>query len=382
VVISLTFSTASYASTGPQLPRSVVFLLYDAGETLAVNPVIRRLRQSGVPVHVVAWGTAHRMLQHDCAPKIDIDPDLRLYPKNIEVFDRDLELSAANVKPIVEKLVRSNPALVITGNVSVAQYQLATSLSRSGSKVVTYHDSFSRTEHTHLRNRFLNFDEYWVPSDELLNDIVQSSPKAKIVTVGHPTLDLWQSTGIQEMRLSTLDTLGELELNRPVVLFVGGYGPHYEESLRLFYEAASNQIAKTKYLFLLSPHPKTDGSVERELLATFSNAAVKITPPALDTRNIASVATVVVSQMSTFNIQAMASAGLPGIYLRSNAVVHEDIATRAGLIPVIHNAGDFINELNRSIAIPSDRYKDFHTMLRIPPNGTDLMVERIFNILK
>lgn len=192
-----------------------LFVLFDAGETLALTPVIERLKEKGEEVLV---------LKYD--------------PKTMDRFERLPEEEVASYAPDV----------LVVGDASQAQLQFVQAL-KGKAEIFCYYDNpleIDRIPYAELIRTFeKKVDHFLVPS----RCAAQSSSAKNPTVVGNPDLDFFEA---------------EVE-NYPItpgrVVYIGGYDIDYEEAFKHFvkkFQAYEGEV-------VVRPHPKTDGSLEKRL---------------------------------------------------------------------------------------------------------------------
>lgn len=190
-----------------------LFVLFDAGETVALKPIIEELRQRGETVQVRVYG-----------------PGLR---------DRYETLSSGEL---------CDSEILVTGVASEIQLQY---IKYCSGKTIAYYDNalgIDTISYAPLIRKFeKEADLFLVPSQ-----VAADSSHAKhIAVVGNPDID--QYFGGKE--------------EKKVLTYFGGYDPDYEEAFRAFL----NYVAPLDYQVVVRPHPKTDGGLEARLIQNFSH---------------------------------------------------------------------------------------------------------------
>ena len=262
------------------LSPELLFICRDAGETLAFLPVLQILNanHSGSAPRAVALAAtlnAQQRLAALPAPAVLSWERLGLPGASSQRFlDRNATLPPASLAAL---LARLRPGAVVTGLVSSIQMQLASAWVGSGRRrVIGYDDGFGV--------------QTWVPGGPALSqqfvlrgavtellvaaELIAAQARnfsrsvarreLRVVTVGQPTLESWRAVAADRAAARRLRArlLGSSE--RPVCLFFGGYGPGYNDSVRLL---ASSLVAGgplSEYDCLLTPHPGQGGKGQLE----------------------------------------------------------------------------------------------------------------------
>ncbi|MBI3211983.1 MAG: hypothetical protein HYZ47_04815 [Simkania negevensis] len=244
---------------------STLFLLYDAGETKGLLPVIHRYKEEELDFQVIALGTARHLIEEEMLPKenvIDLEKELQLEERIDRNWDRYHPLSQKTMNKIKEYVM---PRVLVMGVASEIQAQFATTYQGSA-KIVAFYDNvnlISRSIYEPLIRKIESVSDFFlVPSREAAASSFHKSP----YIVGQPALDecvrsLSQQKGeIKEKMRSTLGLSSDL----PIIAYIGGYDSDYGEAFQLFCQSI---LPMKGCQVLLSPHPKTEGKLEKEILA-------------------------------------------------------------------------------------------------------------------
>ena len=204
--------------------------------------------------------------------------------------------------------------------------------------------------------------------------------------MGQPVLEA-TSKAIQATDPIALAARLGIDLRKPTILFVGGYGPRYPQAFRLFCQTM-RQFPNTNVLVAL--HPKVNGALEAQLLAENPMPnPVKLVSRDIDATQLLALSPVVLSQDSTFVTQAVLQ-GRRAAFIGEpvsnapdafNPLVERGVVSRekdsGSLTAFIQNAmgaQPFSNALANSPTALAKLQSD----LGIPPQATN----RIVNYLK
>lgn len=264
----------------PEPSPSVAFLVYDAGETLALLPVSDRLAEVGVEV--------------DWIPLTPWAADLlaengRAFPPLPHSIDTMAHVQGREGVPETgyweSYLARAPPALAVLGMVSAVQGKLAAWLHEAGIPTRGYVDGFQVPGSDAITVRLARgwpgdasrtgpFHEIWVATERVREGFRALGIPTRVA--GQPTLESWRR-GAQEVNPEAVrQTQGLGETDR-VLLWAGQYGDGYAETLEVFLRAVSPILARDSTLVLvLSHHPRTRGEVERAALEEWRAAGEQI----------------------------------------------------------------------------------------------------------
>ena len=227
--------------------KTHLFVLFDAGETHALQPVMEDLIEQGETVDVLALGTAQTLL-----------PDAPTVQEVGRSWDRYAPL------PDSQLLSVYSPDVVIIGVASTIQLQVAKAFEGKAT-VVAYYDNFNPIDRSVyaslIRDIEPHVDLFLTASDKG----AASSHAKEVHTVGNPDVE------------KLIEALQECDSDSQVMAYIGGYDTDYPEALELF---ATAMHPFSSYQLVMCPHPKSDGSLEQTLFpcATFSQdslAAIK-----------------------------------------------------------------------------------------------------------
>ncbi len=272
----------------------ILFHLHDAGETYALMPVIKQLE---VDYLVIATGTA----------------------KNIVDFPPEKVRGMEDLKQI-------EPREVVTGVANELQGAVLDFYRNKGIPTFAYWDNFNsrgdcsyfQTAHSVERRA----DVLLLPSQTLAADF----PGRATYVVGHPTL--------------------EVKMPSKVAVWIGGYGPEYEEAFQIFQEGKKGI---DDVVFLVQHHPRT--GLKNEL--KFHEALA--------------IADLVVCHQSTASFQALA-AKKPVLHVIPSSQTYSSLPLQKGLAKKVSCAADFADAVHEALEMDVDGFFD---LMGIPENSTE-----------
>lgn len=223
----------------PSLFASHLFVLFDAGETVALKPVIEALITEGETVDVLALGTASTLM-----------PEAAILAEVDRTWDRYKPLSQERLEEILSAY---DPTVVTLGVASKIQAQVA-AFYQEEVRVVAYYDNFNPIERstypTLIREIESLADLFLVPSTLAAH----SSHAQNVQIVGNPSIEQL----IQEIEeIDVTDLKNRLGFEGPFITYIGGYGSDYEEAFTLFMQCLESF---PEYQVIICPHPKSDES--------------------------------------------------------------------------------------------------------------------------
>lgn len=338
-----------------------------------MNPVIQNLLTKKIPVKILVMGTSRKILK-DCSHCLDIQKDCGT--KEIvdgETWDRFASLTLEDVGKVVECF--SSPQTLVLGVASKVQAQLSWALKKDKKHIIAYYEAFSPPETHSVVGRHPFFaNEFWVPLDSIVKDF-EKLIKIPIKVVGQPSLETWAQESKFFKTEDIYFEIPQLKKESFKVLFAGGYGEGYEDSFRLF---AQTSERLGDFQFLLSPHPKTDGTLEKNILKELPGNKLVIVPQRIGTMKAAFVSNVVVSQNSTVGLQALAL-NKAVIYLDHPKFGYTNFAIQRNLAKKVFSIEQLMQELVEIKKSPTMGYSDFSGM---PKDSTEFISTHLIKLQK
>ena len=192
----------------------ILFVLFDAGETVALTPVAKELEKRGEEVTILKF-----------------DPKTR---------DR--------YEPLLQDEIEGYaPDVLVIGDASYLQLQFLKTY-KGKAKTICYYDNpleIKRIPYAALIREFeKEVDLFLVPSGLAAT----SSQSKECQIVGNPDLDLFE------------EKVQSIPISPRRVTYFGGYDIDYEEAFKAFvaiYKDYSGEV-------IVRPHPKTEGELERK----------------------------------------------------------------------------------------------------------------------
>ena len=285
----------------------VAFVVYDAGETLGLLPVVDKLRAQGIDVRWVPltpW-SADLLVANG--------QDFLMLPDDIaemgHVAAREAEADMAYWE---EALASHPPALAVSGVVSTVQAQLGRWFEDAGIPARGFHDGFQPPGFESIEAQTASaFQELWAPTTRVRDAFLALGIPA--VLAGQPTLEAWRSTS-EEVEVDEVRRRLGVGGDERILLFAGQYGPGYEEVLGWFLDGMEAVLrADSSLALILSHHPRTNGEVERRALDRSGLPGPVVAPEGMSTMETAVPAEVIITWTSTVGAQA-AFLGKPVVY--------------------------------------------------------------------
>ncbi len=336
-----------------QCECDTLYILQDAGETIALKHVLNQAEKNHDNYRIFANGVAavlldfykfkSKMLPIELEEKLDRD------------WKRNAHLSEKSVQMILDHV---QPKKVVSGVAFEFQGQLLQAFEKQGAKSFAYWDNINAD----------GTDAYFetakkvaacaqtllVPSDAFL----KIYPEAK--SVGQPVLEDSANP------LFPLPTY--LPLHHPLIVWIGGYGADYNEALKVFLEGAG---AFKDAMIILSCHPKYEGIIEKEMLEKNPSSNVVIYE-AFQLFQAIGHADFVICHQSTAGFQA-AVGGKKVFYFTPKGQHYTNLLIENQITPQVAT----VLELKEAMENSSGSSKDILDVLQIPRHGT----ERLYNLL-
>ena len=318
--------TGCQSSRQPYQQPDVLFIAYDQGESNAFLQLEKSLQQHHINYRILAFGRASEVFDEHPL-RLDSSVKRQQQLKN----DRNNKLSSAEIDSIIHSL---HPGIIYSGMSSVVQAQLMNAFKDQGSYTVAFYDNIDPIGSKEYVQPFLSSvkspDEYHI-SSQATRDSFDDRPvfaQSKLTVSGNPALEAWDKIYQQT---DTDNIRQELNINKsqPVVVFAGGYDTTYQTYLRIFVEATRSMPS---ILFLVTYHPKTDGSLEKSITSELATGNVRVIEKGThSTTALSKLSQAVVVHKSSIAAQALYK-NKPVLYVAEPAF--NNFLTRLELAPV------------------------------------------------
>lgn len=333
------------------------FVLYDAGETNALIPVLKKFETEGMNFKVLVMGTAETII------KPEMFPEQRLILRDFDVltivdntkWQREQKLDSQEVLKICSQITSRT---IIVGTASRVQRQV---LKHFDGKKIAFCDNFdydvSNESYRTVKKTQGKAQIVLCPSKNLVRllisecSVFDQSRKYKIA--GKPSLDQWAKELETVDKSAVLEKLGFDSSQGPVVTFVGGYGQGYD-TINPFFNEAAAFLRENGYQVLIQPHPK-------------------VAPQAVKTTEALAISEYVIGFNSSVVYDA-AVVGKKGIYFYPDSLTFDHFAIREGYLPKVNSNVQLLETIKAS---RSQSAIDLYEVEQIPHNSA----ERIAKIL-
>ena len=357
-----------------------LFVVHDAGETLALKPVFEVLRRASSNFKVLVMGTARTLLEK-AEYIIDLNEDCHIEPRvDRETWPRQQPLSAMALEQLTSRLT---PRVVICGVSTMIQHQIVQAYQALGVVAVVYHESLCFTDSdSSLLNQVLASDttRFMVSSHLVARQITGLNRKAKITVVGQPAFDEWHRAAEQFESTRVRELLApdrRFDSGKKTILYSGTYCTDHRQLFELF---ARSVPGLSHFNIVGSLHPKVDGALERELLAELKIENVILLPAAISTMQAAALSDLVVCHRSTVGLQAMCMKK-PVIFLDIPGSPFTDIAVANGWAHIAYTVDNFKAQVAAEFARPSAERKDIFELAELPQKSTETIVRYLRSLL-
>ncbi|MGY0217082.1 hypothetical protein ACWJJH_06785 [Endozoicomonadaceae bacterium StTr2] len=367
LVLFLLGATPVPAAEMAQLP--LLFCVYDMGETNAFKPLWKLLDKEAIDYRILAVDAAAGRLQGNdkvIAIKTDARPDSDWHTQRSARINSDTLAELARQRQV---------RLVISGMASGAQAEVLNYFrEKQKSYTIAYYDNLDSVEHKPFVQAFLGkarqIDRFWVPAGIVRDDMgrhLEIDPSV-IEIVGQPSLESWDRTYRQFSANALKQELG-ISADKKVAVFAGGYDSTYPEYLDLFINTMKQH---PEWETLITWHPKTDGSLEKQLVARAGSKSIRAIPSSVhNTAELSVAADLVAVHKSTVAIQA-AYKGKPVVYVAESD--HSTPLIQYQIAPLASSQ----NELEQVLrSADSDSASARFSKLGLPGDGSALMLNLI-----
>ncbi|MCH9613545.1 MAG: hypothetical protein SP1CHLAM54_05500 [Chlamydiia bacterium] len=347
----------------------LLFFLVDAGETHAILPVLEKLESFEKDYIVLAHGTAKDIVYQSGLPPQKIMTFAEFGIELDPVLPRMFQLTSPEVKKISSRI---QALMVVSGVASAMQGQILEAYTKKDVMTVSYWDNFSATGtdayfeigHKVARKASMLF----FPTKDVAEDLsFNPVPVDKRMVVGQPSLEGWKEINSYD-RHKLLKKISGVK-NQKRITYIGGYGKEYEEAFTLFLKSMGDRVFSS-YHVIIAPHPKTDGSFEKEMVKKQRSLLPEVTVLSgeLTTKEATSLSDLVVCHKSTAGFQA-ASAGKSVIYLIPQTQEFSNTAIEKDAAKCVHSPSSFKKTCLDLMENPSG---SFHDKVGVPEGSSEV----------
>lgn len=346
-------------------PTELLFIVQDAGETNAFIPFMKLLDEKKIPFQVLAGGTGEEILSKHSFLKDHLSST-----KLEKSCPRDKKLSTTEIDHFVSLF---SPKRILSGVAFEFQGQLMEAFQKNGSKTFAYWDNFSddgdnpyfSTAHQVEKKA----DVVLLPS-QIVKDAPSFKDRKELFVVGQPSLSFWQKGCIPEDFRKKLS----LSKEKKTLLYVGGYGQDYEEAFYLFLKLLSHGDFSTSTV-LIVPHPKVDGSFERNALEEMSLPIDIRVLSGVSTIDMAKICDIVLCHQSTVGMQALAIPK-PVLFIMPKEQNYQNFIIDKGWVKRISEEDSLEEEIQKALKSTAP---NLFSLMGIPENAEERMFEAIFS---
>lgn len=242
----------SYLYAGPSIQTERFCVLFDAGETTSLLPVIKKWEREGKDFQLLVLGTAEKLLHKELFEGRKWTLETLGASQKIDSSTSRTETLSLETLNILSKL---EPKVILVGTASKAQEQLLKLYEKTIKVAFVDNFHYDRSSEAFLTAQQVAAaaDLVFCPSQHTVDLFYQSMRSYQIV--GKPSLEHWKQEMLKINRLEILSRLGLNPEGAPLVVFVGGYGYGYDLINPLFEEFAQRLKAHSYQPIILS-HPK------------------------------------------------------------------------------------------------------------------------------
>ncbi len=285
----------------PSSLNKILFVTYDAGETYAFLPIIKKLNDLNQPLAILAMGTSYKLLKDKVDPSLLISFSSLGLEQNI---DTSWPREKAVPKELLNKaLLKLSPKRVITGAAAFVQGQIARHFTNRSIDTLSYFDSFS-INGSPLQKEILSHVQRACNLNLVTTEAISSTLyPMNTVAVGSPSLDA-RVEEICSYSPSHARKLLNIPAKAKLIVFIGGYEPEYQNAFLQFLQAAAEAQEVT---LAVSAHPKVDGSWEKAAILQQGLGNRSFCFSSEQTAKLVAAADLVICHKSTVGMQALQS---------------------------------------------------------------------------
>ena len=351
----------------------VLVCVYDMGDTGPLERVSAQLVQQKISYKVVAIGKAAEKLKgSDSIVSLN---DMK-FDETI-TWPRDKLLPEQTLKDLSTQY---QPKVVMAGMAAACQAQLLNHFKANGAYTIAFYDNFDPITTKEYVQPFLQqvgkIDTYMIPAQATLKSFQahEKTKAAKLEVVGQPMLEEWDEIFKTTNREDLLKKVG-LSMTDQVVLFVGGYDDTYREYFTRFVQGAKKLENHKDLQFLVTYHPKTDGSLEKSIIAEQKATNIQVIDKGgPSSTQLATLAKVLVCHKSGMGMQALYK-GLSVLYVVQKGT-YPNFALEQGWAQYAETADEVTQTLERLLAAANSNKADTKN-LGVPADATLTIIGKI-----
>lgn len=330
--------------------QSSLCVLYDAGETTALLPVLKKWESENRDFRVLVMATAEKQVKSD----MFIGKRLTLNSLGIKetVDDKTARTTSLGLEAL-KSLNSLKPRVVLVGTASRIQEQVLEKFS-SESTTIAFVDNFnydpSHESFATVAKVQKAAQHVLCPSQNVIDLFTKDNPiefTQRYKIVGKPSLELWEKEISEVDRKQILQELG-LHEGKPIVTFIGGYGEEYNKVVNSLFAECREKLQENGYQVILQPHPK-------------------VAQPKVKTTEALAVSDYVVGYNSSVILDA-AIIGKNALYIIPKEVPYHHFAIDKGLISEVSNVDELLAYIRQG-----KRPSNVRQALNIPANSTEIV---------
>lgn len=245
-------SSSSLASHHPKL----LCVLFDAGETGALVPVLKKLEVNDKDFLVLVMGTAETIVK----PGMFGDKRITLKDLNIDTIVDTTTARTSSLSAEMTKFQKMNPAVVLVGTASRIQQEVLEEF--PSAVTVAFVDNMSYDPQQESFKTVKNVQKVaqhvLCPAKTTVSlfvtDQESKEHQSTYHVVGKPSLEAWEKEIESVKPEAVLQTL-DFTPDKPIVTFIGGYGPGYEVINPLFKQCMES-LSEQGIQVISQVHPK------------------------------------------------------------------------------------------------------------------------------
>lgn len=348
-------STQCYAAS-PKIQTERLCVLYDAGESNALIPLLLKWEKEGKDFRVLVTATAETIVK----PESFLGKRLTLKDLGIEEnIDNQTPRTQLLSEVSIKRLEDIQPELVLVGTASKIQEQFLKQFSNAATVAFVdnfYYDTNNETFQT-VKKVQANARDVFCPSQEVINILNENEEHRSLThkptyhVVGKPSLEVWEKEISQVNSNEVMTKLGLSKSKGPIVTFIGGYGYGYDLVNPIIDEFAE-KLKQAGYQIIIQPHPK----IAHQIVKTTEALAVS-------------------DYVVGYNSSVVLDASICGkktVFFIPKERPYQHFAITKGYLAKVENYEELLAYLKQK-----NETQDVRQILNVPVNSTQLISEKI-----
>lgn len=362
---------------------NLLFLTYDYGDANAFKAILPSLKKNDFDYEIIALGKSNDLFQNNLVNEVNC---LSNFDNDFLIKDRNNTITKSNIECLKNTLI-NKPDIIVSGMSSAA---LADILNSYSSQVkIAYYDNFDpypKNSRTYYTNSFVtrlnnySLDSVFITSETIKSSFIKNFNNKKFVkgtkenflAVGNPSIISWETDLTKCSTREEIKTKLNIPKNKKIVVFAGDTTPDYAIAIEHFAKALKEM---PNYEAIVSPHPKTNGEIERNIKEKYQiNNMIIASPSDIATICLTNLSKVFIVHKSSMGIQALSN-DKNVIYIADSS--YENIAIQKAVAKRAFSTNNIINTIQNEY---NEKASNEYSKLGIPKYPIKSFIDKLNKI--